>query len=40
MPLRRFGNLRDLGILAVFLASDASDYVTGQTFFMDGGVSA
>ncbi|MDP7470639.1 MAG: SDR family oxidoreductase [Dehalococcoidia bacterium] len=40
IPLRRFGRLRDLGILAVFLASTASDYVTGQTFFMDGGVSA
>lgn len=40
IPLRRFGNLRDLGILAVYLASDASNYITGQTFFMDGGVSA
>ncbi len=40
IPLRRFGNLRDLGILAVYLASDATNYITGQTIFVDGGVSA
>jgi gluconate 5-dehydrogenase len=33
-------DLRDLRGTAVFLASRASDYVTGQTIFVDGGFSA
>jgi NAD(P)-dependent dehydrogenase (short-subunit alcohol dehydrogenase family) len=37
---RRNGELRDLRGTAVFLASRASDYVTGQTIFVDGGFSA
>ncbi len=37
VPLRRFGEPQDLGGLAVFLASAASDYVTGQTIVIDGG---
>ena len=37
IPLGRWGTPEDLGGLAVFLASDASDYVTGQTIFVDGG---
>ncbi len=36
----RNGELRDLRGAAVFLASRASDYVTGQTIFVDGGFSA
>jgi gluconate 5-dehydrogenase len=36
----RNGELRDLRGTAVFLASRASDYVTGQTLFVDGGFSA
>ncbi|MEE9202315.1 MAG: SDR family oxidoreductase [Dehalococcoidia bacterium] len=40
IPLRRFGDLRELGLMAVYLASDAANYITGQTFFVDGGVSA
>lgn len=36
----RNGRLQDLEGLAVFLASPASDYVTGQTIFVDGGFSA
>jgi gluconate 5-dehydrogenase len=36
----RNGELRDLRGVAVFLASRASDYVTGQTIFIDGGFSA
>ena len=36
----RNGELRDLRGIAVFLASRASDYVTGQTIFVDGGFSA
>jgi len=37
IPLGRVGNLREVGLLAVYLASPASDFVTGQTIFIDGG---
>jgi NAD(P)-dependent dehydrogenase (short-subunit alcohol dehydrogenase family) len=40
IPLRRFGNEHDLKGAAVFLASDASDYVTGHVLVVDGGQSA
>jgi gluconate 5-dehydrogenase len=36
----RNGELPDLAGTALFLASRASDYVTGQTIFVDGGFSA
>lgn len=36
----RNGELADLAGTAVFLASRASDYITGQTIFVDGGFSA
>jgi NAD(P)-dependent dehydrogenase (short-subunit alcohol dehydrogenase family) len=36
----RNGSLDDLRGITVFLASRASDYVTGQTLFVDGGMSA
>jgi len=36
----RNGELRDLRGTAIYLASRASDYVTGQTIFVDGGFSA
>jgi len=37
IPLGRTGDVRDLGLLAVYLASDASNYMTGQTIYLDGG---
>lgn len=40
IPLGRFGNDHDLKGAAVFLASDASDYVTGHVLMVDGGQSA
>jgi NAD(P)-dependent dehydrogenase (short-subunit alcohol dehydrogenase family) len=37
IPLGRFGTTEDMEGLLIFLASSASDYVTGQTIMLDGG---
>ena len=37
IPLGRFGHPREVGLMAVYLASDAAAYVTGPTFCIDGG---
>ena len=39
IPMGRFGRPEEIGPLAVYLASDASRYVTGATFVIDGGSS-
>lgn len=39
IPLKRPGQPRDLDGAVVFLASEASSYVTGQTLLVDGGIS-
>jgi glucose 1-dehydrogenase len=38
IPLHRMAQPDEIGKLAVYLASDASSYVTGSTFFIDGGL--
>ena len=38
VPLGRPGRLREVGLLALYLASHASDYMTGQTILLDGGL--
>lgn len=38
-PLRRLGDPCDIGGVAVFLASDAARFMTGQLLVVDGGVS-
>jgi NAD(P)-dependent dehydrogenase (short-subunit alcohol dehydrogenase family) len=40
VPMRRTGELSEIGPLAVYLASPASSYMTGQTIFLDGGHTA
>jgi NAD(P)-dependent dehydrogenase (short-subunit alcohol dehydrogenase family) len=37
VPMRRWGEPKDFGGIAVYLASDASAYHTGETFVIDGG---
>ncbi len=39
VPMKRAGKADELGALAVYLASDASGYVSGQVMFVDGGLS-
>lgn len=40
IPARRRGRPDEIGPLAVYLASPASDFMTGQTLYLDGGHSA
>jgi NAD(P)-dependent dehydrogenase (short-subunit alcohol dehydrogenase family) len=37
VPLGRLGRGEELGSLVTYLASDASDYITGETILIDGG---
>lgn len=38
IPLGRWGKPEEIGHLAVFLASDDAAYITGSTYFIDGGM--
>ena len=40
VPASRWGAPQDLGGVSIFLASRASDYVTGQVIYVDGGLSS
>lgn len=39
-PAQRWGRTEDLQGLAVFLASEASDFINGQIIYIDGGILA
>ena len=38
IPVKRFGTVKDIANTAVFLASDESSYITGQTIHVNGGM--
>ena len=38
LPTKRLGKPDEVGAIAVYLASDAADLMTGQTFWVDGAV--
>ncbi|UPA30904.1 3-oxoacyl-[acyl-carrier-protein] reductase [Terrisporobacter glycolicus] len=38
VPLKRLGQAEDIANLALFLASNQSDYITGQVIHVDGGM--
>lgn len=38
-PLHRWGQVEDIAMACVFLASEAAAFITGQTLFVDGGLS-
>ena len=39
-PLRRLGTPEDVADVVAFLASDAARFITGQTIYVDGGITA
>jgi 2-deoxy-D-gluconate 3-dehydrogenase len=40
VPMQRWATVEEIAAPAVFLASDASGFMTGQTLIIDGGLSA
>lgn len=38
IPVKRFGNVKDIAATALFLASDEAAYITGQTLHVNGGM--
>ena len=38
IPYGRIGDVDDIGRMATWLASDDSDYITGTSIFIDGGM--
>ena len=39
IPLKRLGNVKDIANLVEFLCSDKASYITGQSIYLDGGLS-
>lgn len=39
VPLGRVGEVREVGYLSLYMVSNASNYMTGETVYIDGGVS-
>jgi NAD(P)-dependent dehydrogenase (short-subunit alcohol dehydrogenase family) len=37
IPLKRAGTVDEIAAIATFLCSDEGDYITGQTYNVDGG---
>ncbi len=40
VPMKRFGTSEEIAGLVVFLASDSSSYITGESYAVDGGMTA
>ncbi len=40
IPVKRYGRPEEIGSLAVYLASETTDFITGQVMYVDGGVMA
>jgi NAD(P)-dependent dehydrogenase (short-subunit alcohol dehydrogenase family) len=40
IPMRRAGDPEEINGLAVYLASDEASYVTGEVFYISGGMMA
>lgn len=38
IPLKRIGKAEEIAYMAAFLASEKADYITGQVFAVDGGM--
>ena len=39
IPLKKLGKPKDIGQMILFLCSEEASYITGQTFYIDGGMS-